>query len=232
MNCEQAHELIPDYLGKEITREQTNALAAHLKGCPACREELNALAGVQSILRHGWPDEEMPKSLRLERPRSSWDRFGRFLIPGEWPRALAVGVVSTLLFLGCVSLLAFWKTEIDFSQGHFKISFNAPVSAPSSTELAQSVTPVSARQNHEELEKIVDTLLVQSEQRQNVKVEQLLLEVRAEMNAHRTADMQKISQALKYLELTQGEVWKASARNTSYLDALARQVYVKTSSTN
>ena len=231
MNCEQAHEFFSDYLGKELSREQANALAAHLKICTGCREELGSLSGVPSILKRGWPDEEIPKSLRLEGARSSWSQFVQSLIPREWPRTLAVGVVSFLCFMICVSALALWKTEIEMKQGHLKISFNAPVSV-SPQQTVQDGTALPASKNREELESIIHNALLQSEQRQNLMVEQLLKDARAELNTQRSGDMQKISQALKYLELTQGEVWKASARNTSYLDALAREVYVKTSSTN
>jgi hypothetical protein len=77
----------------------------------------------------------------------------------------------------------------------------------------------------------MENVLAQSEQRQNSKFEKLLLEAKTEINTNRTEDMQKVSQGLKYLEMTQGEVWKAAARNASYLESLAREVYVKASST-
>ena len=75
MNCQQSYELFPDYLGKEITKEQSTELAAHLKICENCREELISLSGIPSLLRNGWPDEEIPSSLIFETPRSSWRQF-------------------------------------------------------------------------------------------------------------------------------------------------------------
>jgi len=233
MNCQQSHELFLDYLGKEISKEQSRELAAHLKACEACREELISLSSVQSVLRSGWPDEEIPRSLIFETPHTSWGRFVDAFSPRKWPRGVVVTAVATICFILCISTLALLKTEIELKEGHFRVSFNpSPSSLGPHSEANRELAAVPAALSRADLEKLIEDALAQSDQRQSSKVEQLLLEARAEVNTNRTEDMQKISQGLKYLEMTQGEVWKAAARNASYLETLAREVYTKTSLTN
>ncbi len=233
MNCQQSQDLFPDYLGKEITTEQSAELQAHMKTCKTCREELVSLSGIPSLLRNGWPDEEVPKSLIFETPRSSWRQFVDVFSPRSWSRGVVVCAAATICFILCISTLAMLKTEIEFKEGQFRVSFNQPRSLLSPQfEANQQLAAVPAAMNRSDLEKLIENVLAQSEQRQNSKVEKLLLEAKAEINTNRTEDMQKVSQGLKYLEMTQREVWKASARNASYLESLAREVYVKASSTN
>ena len=233
MNCQQSLELFPDYLGNEISKEQSREFAAHLKACEACRKELISLSGVQSVLRNGWPDEEIPRSLISEIPRSGWGQFVDAFSLRYWHRGAVIGVVATICFILCIGTLAVLKTEIELKEGHFRVSFNQSHSSLSPRlEANRELAAVPAVLNRSDLEKLIENALAQSEQRQNSKVEKLLLEARAEINTNRTEDMQKVSEGLRYLELTQGEVWKASARNASYLDALASEVYVKASSTN
>jgi len=233
MNCQQSQDLFPDYLGKEITTEQSVELQAHMKTCGTCREELVSLSGIPSLLRNGWPDEEIPKSLIFETPRSSWRQFVDVFSPRSWSRGVVVCAAATICFILCISTLAMLKTEIEFKEGQFRVSFNQPRSLLSPPFGAnQQLAAVPAALNRSDLEKLIENVLAQSEQRQNSKVEKLLLEAKTEINTNRTEDMQKVSQGLKYLEMTQREVWKASARNASYLESLAREVYVKASSTN
>lgn len=233
MNCQQSHELFPDYLGKEINSEQSAELAAHLKICVTCRDELTSLSSVPSLLRNGWPDEEIPKSLIFETPRSSFQQFVHFFSPRFWPRGVVVCVAATVCFILCIGTLAMLRTEIEFKEGQFRVSFNPSHSLLSPHfETNQQLAAVPAALSRSDLEKLMENVLAQSEQRQNSKFEKLLLEAKTEINTNRTEDMQKVSQGLKYLEMTQGEVWKAAARNASYLESLAREVYVKASLTH
>lgn len=51
MECEKYENLIPMYLEGELTEEQAKALQQHLEGCPNCREQIQALEYMQSMLR-------------------------------------------------------------------------------------------------------------------------------------------------------------------------------------
>jgi len=233
MNCQQSQDLFPDYLGKEITAEQSAELQAHMKTCENCREALVSLSGIPSLLRNGWPDEEIPMSLVFETPRSSWRQFVDVFSPRSWSRGVVICAAATIGFILCIGTLAMLRTEIEFKEGQFRVSFNQPRSLLSPHfEANQRLAVVPAALSRSDLEKLMENVLAQSEQRQNSKFEKLLLEAKAEINTNRTEDMQKVSQGLKYLEMTQREVWKAAARNASYLESLAREVYVKASSTH
>ena len=50
-NCERAGELVT-YFYKEATRDERESFEAHLAGCAACRDELNAFAGVREAVGH------------------------------------------------------------------------------------------------------------------------------------------------------------------------------------
>jgi hypothetical protein len=225
MNCQQSHELFPDFLGKEISEEQSKELARHLQSCADCREDLRSLSKVESILHIGWPDEEPP--------RLSWRHFLNAFSLRYWPKGAVICAVGTLCFILCTSTLALLKTQIELKEGQLKISFNQPSQSLSPILREKSgMSALPTNLSRSDLEKLMEDIMAQSEQRQNSKMEQLLFEAKKEINAKRTEDLQKISQGMKYLEMTQGEVWKAAARNASYLETLAREVYVKATSTN
>ncbi len=233
MNCQESRELFPEYLGKEMSKQQSRELAHHLKECRSCREDLASLSRVQAVFQAGWPDEEIPRSLILETAGKSSQKLAVILSPRFWPRGLLVSAVATICFILCVSTLALLRTDIELKDGHFRVSFNR-FSPTSNSYFGTTPVPsaMPATLNQSQLEKIIQDALAQSEQRQSAKVEKLLLDTKAEINTTRSDDMQKVSQGLKYLEMTQAEVWKASARNASYLESLAREVYVKASTTN
>ena len=84
--------------------------------------------------------------------------------------------------------------------------------------------------NHEAFQVLIDEALQRFEQNQNARLQQALLETKAEWEAKRNADLVRVAKEFKYLESTQNVVWKETVRNNSYLETLARDLYVKTSS--
>jgi hypothetical protein len=65
-------------------------------------------------------------------------------------------------------------------------------------------------------------------QRQNDQWQHLIVQVRTEWESQRQTDLQGISGKLKYLESTQNLIWKETAKNNSYVESLARDVYLRT----
>lgn len=64
MDCEKYENLIPLYLDGELTEVQVNSLRQHLEGCPKCREQLNALQYMQSML--GKDDESLKAPAKMK----------------------------------------------------------------------------------------------------------------------------------------------------------------------
>ena len=51
MNCEMAQRKLSAYLDGELDAALHQELAGHLRQCPGCREELEELGGVDTLLR-------------------------------------------------------------------------------------------------------------------------------------------------------------------------------------
>ena len=51
MNCEMAQRKLSAYLDGELDAALHQVLAGHLRQCPECREELEELGGVDTLLR-------------------------------------------------------------------------------------------------------------------------------------------------------------------------------------
>jgi len=51
VNCERVQERLSAYMDGEVDGQLYREIAGHLNRCPQCREELEALGGVDAILR-------------------------------------------------------------------------------------------------------------------------------------------------------------------------------------
>ena len=230
MNCEMSRELFADYLGEELSQLDTKQLKDHLNACEVCREELSLLSSTKAALRVGWPDESIPQSLTFEfvepSPQRFWSQLGRFSLPKVAWVSLSVSVG----FILCLLSLALLRTQIQIENGKFKLSFGQPEQLVSATGITQlnSRTPVNI--NHEAFQVLIDEALQRFEQNQNARLQQALLEAKTEWETKRNADLVRVAKEFKYLESTQNVVWKETVRNNSFLETLARGLYVKTSS--
>jgi putative zinc finger protein len=107
MTCDQVRERLSDHLLATLSEEDSNAVAAHLRGCASCRAESAALADGLAAFASASHDREPPEEL-AERvgevlhaewaaaPPSLADRRSRFRSPWMAAVAAAIALVATL----------------------------------------------------------------------------------------------------------------------------------------
>lgn len=101
MNCEQAREMLADYLGDELNVPDRETFEQHLADCDPCRQEVESLAGAVQALRSLAPPGEAEvtgtgtteSAPRLAAPGRTASRpLGAFLRPLAYAAVLAIGV--------------------------------------------------------------------------------------------------------------------------------------------
>ncbi len=225
MNCEKSRELFADYLGGELAPAEASQLRLHLKSCDGCRRELGLLSRAKATLMQALPEEPMPQHLtfgssKMRRQRRGWLDWLRT------PRVVGL-VAATASFLVCVGGLALVRAQIELNRSGFRISFGQTQSSDLALNRAIETRPVGVTQ--QELEEAVKRAVQGVQSEQDVRLQSSLQELRGEVDARRDNDMKQVARGLKYLEENQSLVWREAAKNSSYLETLARDVYVKTS---
>jgi anti-sigma factor RsiW len=231
------------YLYDDIDPVVRGAFEAHLAGCDACRDELEALGGVRTTLARWNPPE--PKSLSasasqppsVARSRTWWSE-----IPA-WAQ-----VAAALLFLGVSAGIA--NLDIRYDRDGFAIrtgwsktpqSAAAPAtgvdslstagqSAVSSADLIaleqrlrnelRAATPVQAARpavNDAEILRKVRTLIDDTERRQQRELALRLAQAISDVNAARQADLRRVDVTLNRVENNLGVEVAKNRQSMQYL---------------
>jgi hypothetical protein len=198
----------------------------HLKTCQGCRQELALLASTKSTLKQALPEVAIPQhlSFNFSKPQSQ----GWF----QWLREPRYATLAafTACFVVCLASLALFRTQLEMRNGDFRISFGEPRrSATSVPEQQNPSFPVSV--TREEVQAALQQAVQRFQEDQESRMQQELRKLKFEVEANRHNDMKQVARGFKFLEETQSLVWKEAARNSSYLDTIARDLFVKTSST-
>jgi putative zinc finger protein len=226
MNCERSRELFADYLGEELARGEAQQLQLHLKTCQGCRQELSLLASTKATLKQALPEVAMPRhlSFNFSKPQPQ----GWF----EWlrqPRYATLAAV-TACFVICLASLALFRAQLEMRNGDFRISFGEPLRATSpDAEERKPSSPVSA--TREEVQVAIQQAVQRLRDDQDSRMQQELQKLKFEVETNRQSDRKQVVRGFKFLEETQSLVWKEAAKNSSYLDTIARDLFVKASST-
>jgi hypothetical protein len=224
MNCETARSHLIDFLGEEIGREEGGQLKEHLLGCASCRRELSALKSTCNTMKLGWPEEPIPQpiSFKLE-PRKvgpSW-KIGWV---NELPPFLRWPLTVTASLCVCLLALALTKTSFQFSQGQVALSFGGRTVISPGAMVSQNQPALSL----EQVRLTMDHVMNQNQKIQEARWQQLLTQAGMDWNSKRQVDYETFAGRLKYLESTQNVVWKQTIQNESYVESLARDLYLRT----
>ncbi|MDQ7828689.1 MAG: zf-HC2 domain-containing protein [Armatimonadota bacterium] len=97
------------YLDRELTPEEARAVERHLDGCPACREELEALRQTRALLR-ALPERPLPEDfwpeLRRTLQREAAPRTRGLPAVRAWLDAIRARPAPALAVVAVVLLLA------------------------------------------------------------------------------------------------------------------------------
>lgn len=226
MNCERSHELFADYLGEELARGEAHELQLHLKTCQGCRQELALLGSTKATLKWALPEVAMPQHLSFNFSKPQPQGWFQWL---RQPR-YATLAAATACFVICVASLALFRTQLEMRNGDFRISFGEPRWSTTSVPEQRNLSfPASV--TREEVQAGIQQVVQRLQEDQDSRLQQELRKLQLEVEANRNNDMKRVARGFKYLEETQSLVWKEAATNSSYLDTIARDLFVKTSST-
>ena len=226
MNCERSRELFADYLGEELARGEAQQLQLHLKTCQGCRQELSLLASTKATLKQALPEVAMPRHLSFNFSKPQPQGWVQWL---RQPR-YATLAAFTACFVICLASLALFRAQLEMRNGDFRISFGEPRGATTSLPERRSPSlPVST--TREEVQAAIQQAVQRLQDEQDSRLQQELRKLKFEVEANRHNDMKQVVRGFKFLEETQSLVWKEAAKNSSYLDTIARDLFVKTSST-
>jgi hypothetical protein len=225
MNCEKSRELFADYLGEELPHGDTHQFQLHLKTCQGCRQELALLASAKTTLKQALPEVSMPQHLSFSFAKPQPQGWFDWL---RQPRYATLATV-TACFVVCLASLALFRTQLEMKNGHFTISFGDRPGTTTAVPKEQGMSfPVGA--TREEVQAAIQQVVQRFQEEQGVRMQQELQKLKFEVEANRHNDMKQVVRGFKALEETQSLVWKEAAKNSSYLDTIARDLFVKTSS--
>ncbi len=201
MKCEVAKERLIDYLYEEGSAEERQELAAHLKRCETCREELAALERTAGVLR-SCPEEEPQRQLTFVParpqltlnwfPNLNWRRFGM---------GLAAGLAVALLVLAALNF------EASYSDGDFHVRFSLlppnTTTKPAATDdpLAAPVTVRDFDTWRQQYQALVEEMIRQSEARLRHENRVLLTEMAEDFDRKRREDLVFLGRGLETFQL-------------------------------
>ncbi len=224
MICETARSFLIDYLGGEIGRDEKRQLRQHLLDCPDCRRELSALRLTRNAVKQGWPEEPIPQPISFRLESQGVSSFRGFGWMGVLPTFLRWPLIVTVSFCICLLALALTKTSFQFSQGQVALSFGGRTVISPGQKVSQGQSVLSL----EQVRLTVEQALNQNQKRQETRWQQLLDQAGKDWNSRRQVDYETVAGRLKYLESTQNVVWKETIQNKSYVESLARDLYLRT----
>ena len=225
MNCERSRELFADYLGEELARGEAQQLQLHLKTCQGCRQELALLASTKATLKQALPEVAIPQHLSFNFSRPQPQGWFHWL---RQPRYATLAAM-TACFVICLASLALFRTQLEMRNGGFRISFGDRPGATTAAPKEQNLS-LSAGATREEVQAAIQQAVERFQEDQESRMQQELRKLKFEVEANRHNDMKQVVRGFKVLEETQSLVWKEAAKNSSYLDTIARDLFVKTSS--
>ncbi|MSO22712.1 MAG: zf-HC2 domain-containing protein [Acidobacteria bacterium] len=222
MNCERSHELFADYLGAELARGEAQELQLHLKTCQGCRQELALLGSAKATLKRALPEVAMPQHLSFNFSKPQPQGWFQWL---RQPR-YATLAAATACFVICVASLALSRAQLKLGSEGVQISFGSSDPTPAAPAPVAPQVAVSGL-GKEEVQRLIEAKLSRFEEMQKASFDRGLLQAKKQWQMQRGRDMQQMYGGLRYLESNQKSLVQDAARNSSYVQSLASNLYAK-----
>jgi hypothetical protein len=179
------HEALVAFLYNEASPEEAATVQAHLNGCAACKDELDAFERVRGMLQQ-WQTDEAPV-LRVEtqparRPVLALlcELFG---IAPIWTRSLAAA-------LSIVFVLAILGTEISVGQGGMTLRFGM-------LQKDRPATVSTSTPGQDQIRTVVAEMIAESRERQRAEFDEQLADLeRAIENSH-SSELARLAQRIR-----------------------------------
>lgn len=222
MQCEECRTMILEHRKGDLSKEDAEALRAHLEACPECCE-LDGAAAAMASLSKKWVDQKMPE----------WDRVPSILkAQSQWPLRLSWVPLAAALLLVCFVLL---RLEVKFDRDGFVVSFGgSTTSAVDETELdalrAEVLSELKKLETRQDDK--LDTAMFQVQNNQAEIAKDLLVSVLERGRQERQAEMTRLfanwrKQRISDMEMLGTQVqtlYEGQIKNRKDLVAIAQYV--------
>ncbi len=131
MKCEKVKILLYDYLRAELSPAEHGSVDSHIKNCPACAEELHALAKVKTVIMEGL---EAPPASVFEK-NAAYRREGIGL-PAFFRPVLAV---TALLLFSFGASLVFQSADSARLEAYDELAFDTQLFYQTEYELNEEI---------------------------------------------------------------------------------------------
>jgi ribosomal protein L29 len=208
------------YLYDECAPDELALITAHIKGCAACANEIDALSATRRTLASWTPPdlalgfqitrEDEPRPAKILEPRIAWWRAP---LPAWAQAAAALVIFGAGLSVGAVRNTAPEQTATTETVSAIPVAAPTAASSVSRDDLAQlearikaelthlrsssnTVTPVGARGSDEALIAQVKTLIEQSEENQRRDFTVRMVDLAGNIETQRRVDLTSVRQQM------------------------------------
>jgi anti-sigma factor RsiW len=217
MNCQDFKNQIFDWALDELSADAREHLEQHAAECAACAVQWKKVSRLPDVMRAGWGDEEIPRSIvfapeaTAPSPTSVWQWLAAAPRWANWSMATAASVV--FLF----AALSFARVQVQYDRGHFAVAWGnamAPaVASPASTERASF--------NPAEMERIITSKYSELSAKDRQDYAAMLDRFAQQSQVQRSADLQKIGEAFDQVK---NVMWKEMQHNDAIVQYAAQRI--------
>lgn len=216
MKCSDLKPLFMDSLYDEIAEENQKVLLKHLAECRSCQKEFDALQQTSHMLQQ-WEDVEPDFNVIMVAENVSWATRLKNDLVRLLPRPKRISIGFVYAAVGLFLVLAIANTQISYRQGEFKLSmglFSKP--APQTTQ-DEALTKQLVEKLQQENYYLMNTLVQQSEVRQQKAIATAVLQLRQDFERKRLEDLNMVGYGLNNLEQTTSRQIQQTGRSLNEL---------------
>jgi len=196
MKCEEIKCLMMDYLYDEIKADDKSQFMKHMSECEQCRKELIKLQDTSTLLKKVDDVDPHLNLVFIQDTSSAWSRI-RQRLAGS-PKKVAYGFAFVLILLSIIN------TEFTLKDGEFSVKMalfhHKQEVITEKQDNYNYADQAKLAQLQQQNMRLMESLIVESENRQRQQLIATLAQFSRDINSQRTSDLQIMNAGLNELE--------------------------------
>lgn len=220
MDCQDFKNHLLDLALNEVPSSERERLEHHARTCATCALPFSQMTRVRDLLKAGWRDEEVPRSLVFTpvSPSAPTGFWGWLLAAPQWANvSMATAAALVILF----AMLSFARADFHYDQGHWALSFGQSRSSRSSPQTSSAVPAANASITRAEIERIVNAQYASLSQQDREQYAAMLERLSQQIQVQRQEDLRRIGSAFDQVKTV---VWKEMQRNNAIVQYAAQRI--------